>query len=220
MRRLQRLNLIHLWDSSSNDEDNDDEVANILQHPNAPSISTPTPNPTNMSRLSLLPAFPSLHQGGVVVYRNLDHLLLANVPRQLTRFLFFLGLFNTILCHVLIVGHRLTNEQQRQRARNTFSSSFTLNDHRQVNNQIPSFFLTLHQQLYGDLMRRLHINDVILDYNYPRLFKCIDLMTNERIQRRFEKHPTGHYEQLPLSEYAIALEFYLQMDGKKTVPSR
>ena len=33
--------------------------------------------------------------------------------------------------------------------------------------------------------------------------------------RRFEENPVGHYEQLPLSEYAIALEFYLQIDGKK-----
>ena len=80
---------------------------------------------------------------------------------------------------------------------------------------MPSFFLTMHQQLYGDLTRRLHVNDAILDYNYPRLFKCLDLMTNERIQRRFQTNPAGHYEQLPLSEYAVALEFYLQIDGKK-----
>ena len=116
---------------------------------------------------------------------------------------------------ILFLGHGLTNDQQRQRTGNTFSSSFTLNDHRQENNQIPSFFINLHQQLYGDLMRRLHVSDVILDYNYSRLFKCMDLMTNERIQRRFEGNPTGHYEQLPLNEYAIALEFYLQIDGKK-----
>jgi len=40
------------------------------------------------------------------------------------------------------------------------------------------------------------------------------MMTNERIQYRFQKNPLGHYEQLPMNEYAIALEFYLQIDGK------
>ena len=44
----------------------------------------------------------------------------------------------------------------------------------------------------------------------------MDIMTNERIQYRFratQGHST-HFEQLPISEYAIALEFYLQIDGK------
>lgn len=80
IRRLPRIKLARLWDSSSDNEDNDD-LEIIAQYPATPSISTPISNSTNMSRLSLLPAFPSLHQHGVVVYRNREHLLLANIPR-------------------------------------------------------------------------------------------------------------------------------------------
>lgn len=36
----------------------------------------------NMGRLSLLPAYPSLHRHGVVVYHGRDHLLLANLSRS------------------------------------------------------------------------------------------------------------------------------------------
>jgi len=105
MRRLQPLNIkiVHLWDSSSSssssdDDDDDDDDIEILNN-NPISLSKPTTttnqlnesstrvlpsinNNINMNRLSLLPAFPSLHQHGVVVYRNREHLLLANIPRM------------------------------------------------------------------------------------------------------------------------------------------
>lgn len=85
------------------------------------------------------------------------------------------------------IGHRLTNEQRQQRSQGTFSSTFTVTDQRNGHNPIPSFFLNMYQQLYSDLMRRLRVDISILDYNYLRLFKCIDMMTNERIQYRFQK---------------------------------
>ena len=89
-----------------------------------------------------------------------------------------------------------------------------MTDHRKENNYIPSFLLALYQQLYSHLARGLHVNDIILDYNYQRLLTCIDIMTNERIQYRFSTHPIAHCERLPLHEYTVALEFYLQFDGK------
>jgi hypothetical protein len=111
-------------------------------------------------------------------------------------------------------GHRLTGEQRRRREHNYFAPSFTLADQRKDNNMIPSVFIKIYQQLFNDLAHRLRVDNAILDYNYDRLCKCIDIMTNERIQYRFHTFPFASNEQLPLSEYAIALEFYLQIDGK------
>jgi hypothetical protein len=115
---------------------------------------------------------------------------------------------------LLLSANRLTNEQRRQREHGAFQQSFTLTRHRNNNNYIPSFFHVIYQQLYGDLARRLHVDDIILDFNYERLFKCINIMTNERIRYRFETYPIPSFQQLPMSEYAMALEFYLQIDGK------
>lgn len=143
-----------------------------------------------MTRLSLLPAYPSLHQQGVVVYRDRDHLLLANIPR-----------------------HRLTLQQQQMRLRNLFPLSFSLIDERSSYNRLPSFLLNLHEQLYTDLCKRLQVDKSIIDYNYERLFKCIQMMTYERQQRRFQLSASSYQEYLPLHEYPIALEFYLQIDG-------
>ena len=42
----------------------------------------------------------------------------------------------------------------------------------------------------------------------------MDMMINERIQYRFQEHAAAPEEQLSMNEYAVALEFYLQIDGK------
>ena len=78
---------------------------------------------------------------------------------------------------------------------------------------MPSFFLDTHQLWYSDLARRLRVDESILDYNYPRLLKCIEIMIHERIQYRFADPSISDSEPLPINEYAVALEFYLQIDG-------
>lgn len=89
-----------------------------------------------------------------------------------------------------------------------------MTDQRADPNRFPSFFVTLHRQLFSDLARRLGVDESVLDYNYQRLLRCIDIMTNERIQHRFHRPLTVNHEHLPISEYPVALEFYLQIDGK------
>lgn len=70
MRRLQRLDKPTLdFCISSPDEDDSGDAAMALSNTDS-----------TMVRLSLLPAFPSLHRHGAPVYRDRDHLLLANVP--------------------------------------------------------------------------------------------------------------------------------------------
>lgn len=112
-----------------------------------------------------------------------------------------------------LLGHRLTPEQRRMRQRGIFPLPFTLIDDRQQDQHLPSFLLAFDELLYGDLSRRLQIDKSILDYNYERMNKCLTIMRNERLQHRFLPSPASHYEYLPLQEYPIALEFYLQIDG-------
>ena len=75
-----------------------------------------------------------------------------------------------------------------------------------------SFFLSKYRELFSDLTRRLHINDAIIDYNYKRLMTSFDIMTNERIYYGFQKHPFTNGDVLPIHEYPVALEFFLQID--------
>jgi len=81
-----------------------------------------------------------------------------------------------------------------------------------VNTKIPSFFWPFYQELFVDVSDHLHVDMAIIDYNYARLSKCIDIWSKERLFR-FRK---GQHEvTLDQKEYAIALEFYLQIDGKQ-----
>ena len=89
-----------------------------------------------------------------------------------------------------------------------------MTDQRQEANLFPSFFLNIYRQLFGNLLRRLRVDQTILDYNYERLLKCMSILTDERIRYRFGTLSKIHTEQLSFQEYALALEFYLQFDGK------
>ena len=71
MRRVQRRDKPTL-DFCISSPDEDDSGNAVMAISNTDST---------MVRLSLLPAFPSLHGHGAPVYRDRDHLLLANVPR-------------------------------------------------------------------------------------------------------------------------------------------
>jgi hypothetical protein len=134
-----------------------------------------------MNRLTLLPAFPSLHQHGVAVYNGREHLLLSNTS----------------------VEH-LTPVEKQRRQHHHFQPSFRLIENK--TQQFPSFFIQQHQHLFDDLSRRLQIDEVVLDYNYQRLLKCLEMMNYERMQHHFDA------DLLPIEDYPDALEFYLQFD--------
>jgi hypothetical protein len=74
-----------------------------------------------------------------------------------------------------------------------------------------SLFWPIYQEIFANVSEHLHVDMAIIDYNYARLSKCIDIWSKERIFR-FRK--TQHEVTLDQREYAIALEFYLQIDGK------
>jgi hypothetical protein len=81
-----------------------------------------------------------------------------------------------------------------------------------VNTKIPSFFWPIYQELFVDVSEHLHVDMAIIDYNYARLSKCIDIWAKERLFRFRKGQPVVTLDQ---KEYAIALEFYLQIDGKQ-----
>jgi hypothetical protein len=121
--------------------------------------------------------------------------------------MYFLSLSHT--------GHLLTHEQRQQRKHHTFHQPFVLVDQRRKydNMMVPSFFAKKYKEFFDDLSQRLNVDVAILDYNYERLFRCINMMRKERIQHRFQSQTLEETEQLPIHEYSIALEFYLQIDG-------
>jgi hypothetical protein len=73
--------LICLSSSSSSDEDETHDRNERLPTTIDAPRTTMVPF-HDIKRVSLLPAFPSLHHHGVVVYRHDQHLLLANVSRS------------------------------------------------------------------------------------------------------------------------------------------
>ncbi|CAF4322174.1 unnamed protein product, partial [Adineta steineri] len=140
-----------------------------------------------MNRLSLLPAYPTFDRFRPI---NRDHLLLANVSCQ-----------------------ELTHEQQRRRNHYTFHHPFTIID-QSVDISVRPFFIYIYHHLYEDLAQRFHLNNAILDYNYERLRQCLNIMTQERIQYDYLSETTIGSEQLRIDEYALGLEFYLQIDDE------
>lgn len=140
-----------------------------------------------VNRLSLLPAYPTFDRFGPM---NEDHLLLANVPVQY-----------------------LTNEQQRRRFHYQFHQPFILTN--QSNDlDVRPFLVNIYERLYQNLTKRFHIDDATLDYNYRRLTMCINIMTQERIRYALLPLDIIGWKHIRTDEYALAVEFFLQIDGK------
>lgn len=145
-----------------------------------------SPNPS-VDRLTLLPAYPSFDRFGLI---NRDHLLLANVPHQ-----------------------ELTVEQRRRRDCHSFHPPFAVID-QSVDSAVRPFFVYVYRQMYGDLARRLQLDNAIIDYNYERLHEYINIMTQERIRHGLLPVTIVGSEQLRIDEYPLALEFFLKIDDR------
>lgn len=116
-----------------------------------------------------------------------------------------------------IIDHLLSKQERHRRSTAKYRPPFHVigapPTNILVNTRIPSFFWPLYQQLFGNVTEHLRLDISIIDYNYARLSKCLDIWAKERIDR-LNKMP--HEVTLDQREYAIALEFYLQIDGKTT----
>jgi hypothetical protein len=118
-------------------------------------------------------------------------------------------------CVLSIIDHLLTEQERARRCSSKYRAPYHViggpPTNILVNTNIPSFFWSIYQQLFADVVEHLHVDMSIIDYNYARLAKCLDIWAKERIYRFQEK---SHEVTLDQREYAIALEFYLQIDGK------
>jgi hypothetical protein len=68
-----------------------------------------------------------------------------------------------------------------------------------------SFLLSFYHDLYEKTKKRLKVDIPVIDFNLTRLRHCIDLVV---VQRGVDQ------TMLNMDELLIALEFYLQIDGK------
>jgi hypothetical protein len=81
---------------------------------------------------------------------------------------------------------------------------FEFRQHRYVES-IDSFMIDFYRHLFIEPSRQWKINHSLIDYNLSRLRQCMDLYTKET------KEPAL----LSFNELIVALEFYLQIDGKR-----
>lgn len=69
---------------------------------------------------------------------------------------------------------------------------------------IDSFMMDLFQELFVETSQRWKINYALIDYNMTRLRTCMDIYRKQ----------TGEPAIICFQELSIALEFYMQIDGK------
>ena len=126
--------------------------------------------------------------------------------------------YSCCICLFAFIDH-LLNEIERDRRRpSQYQSSFHVIGAAPMNilmnKDAPSFFWLIYQELFANVSEHLHVDMSIIDYNYVRLSKCVDTWRKERISR-FQKSPAETI--FDHKEYAVALEFYLQIDGRLSV---
>ena len=111
--------------------------------------------------------------------------------------------------HAIGLEHQLSGDELVLRMSGIFPSACTVIDRDPM---LPSFFRDKYQLYFADLMQRLRVDMSILDYNYVRMQRYLQRMTEEHIyvfNLRADQVPCLDEKELPL-----ALEFYLQFDGK------
>ena len=115
-----------------------------------------------------------------------------------------------VLIHIFseIIAYYLSHAQVIRRCSNVFRPAFDVMNHDLT---IPSFLREKYQLFYGDLIDRLKVDMTILDFNYTRLNKYMQMLIDQQI-RVFTLRP-HEIQRIEEKEYPLALEFFLQFDG-------
>ena len=108
-----------------------------------------------------------------------------------------------------VAGHQLTPEEGARRCSRAFRPAFDAIDH---DSTVTSFLRDKYQLFFGDLIERLKVDMTILDFNYTRLNTYMRLFMDEQM-RLFKLRPSD-VQLIHESEYPLALEFFLQFDGR------
>jgi hypothetical protein len=100
----------------------------------------------------------------------------------------------------------LLSDEQFARVRDpVFSPVFKLELDTDVNNAQESFMWSFYQNLFVKTEKRLWADIPIIDFNFTRLNRCIEKVAVQRDQPQ---------TMLSIDELVVALEFYLQIDGR------
>lgn len=117
--------------------------------------------------------------------------------------------------YLRIIDHLLSAQERDRRCAGRYRPPFHviggLSTSLLMNTNVPSLFWTTYQGLFGDIVEHLRVDEAIIDYNYTRLIKCAEIWAQER-KDRFKSYPAD--VALDQKDYALALEFFLQIDGK------
>ena len=105
--------------------------------------------------------------------------------------------------------NHLSQQELTYRRTGKYKASFSITNY---NASTKSFMVQQYNTYYAPLVERLQVDTSILDYNYIRLKKLIELHRQACIRTLgYEKTLKGQFN-LPENEYAHLLEFYLQLD--------
>ena len=108
-----------------------------------------------------------------------------------------------------VAGHQLTPEEGARRCSRAFRPAFDAIDH---DSTVASFLRDKYHLFFGDLIERLKVDMTLLDFNYTRLNKYMRLLMDEQV-RVFNLRPS-EVQLIQEKEYPLALEFFLQFDGR------
>ena len=154
----------------------------------------------NSERLSLLPCFPSKMNDEEKI------LLLPNVAGKSL----LITMNRSISCVKLVLETMLSTSQLEYRKHGAFTCQFEYIENRK--SRIPSFMKFIYRNLIVNMSEKLKVDESIIDFNLTRL----DEVTIQSVLHRMKQ--TNSNDQLNfayhLHEWPIALEIFLQIDGK------
>ena len=103
----------------------------------------------------------------------------------------------------------LSSAQLRRRQAGTFQRQFNYVGKKDRTN-IPSFMKFIYRNFILSLSQRLKVDESIIDFNLTRL----DEITAQTIRQRTDHSESGFGRTYHMHEWPVALEIFLQIDGK------
>ena len=201
---------IHQKEYYDDDDDNNSSTASTVRR----KYKCRTLGEHNFVRLAILPIFPTITvkietkptsdecpTTSMITSGKIAHVLLSNVPSKIFSF------FNlNSIDYFRNLVESLGNEEYARLRRGTFPQKFRMEIMGTADMNInDSFLLKFYEDFYIHLKKRLRVDISLLDFNLARLRVCIDQVV---VQRTLEQ------TMLNMDELAVALEFYLQIDGQ------
>ena len=158
--------------------------------------------PGNSERLSLLPCFPSQIMTSTEMNQEEKTLLLSNIPGK---YLFLVININNVRCFSVTM---LSTSQLECRKHGAFKCQFEYIENKK--SDIPSFMKFIYKNFIFNMSKKLKVDESIIDFNLTRL----DEVTIESVLNSNNIHHNFNFAYHMHSEWPIALEIFLQIDGK------